>query len=50
MELIVKSFSLLNLKDMKYIFLAILTLIFYKMEITFEIEKEWLSVKQQYIL
>ena len=30
MELIVKSFSLLNLRIMKYIFLVILTLIFYK--------------------
>ena len=35
MELLIKNFSLLNLKDNEYIFLMILTLTFYKMEITF---------------
>ena len=51
MQLIDKDFSHLNLRDNElHIFLVILTLIFYKTEIIFLMEKERLPVKDQYIL
>ena len=51
MELIVEKFSRLNLKQNEiYLLKLILTLIFYKSEIIFQMKKERLLVNDQCIL